>query len=331
MPTDWHLVHLGSRALGGAGAGHGRDDRRHAPTGASRPAAPACTSPSTSTAGAASSTSCTSYATAKIGMQLAHAGRKGRDEAAVAAAASRCPSTRRGRSWALAAAVPPRRSGAARDDRGRHGRRCATSSSRAARWARRGRLRHPRAARRARLPARQLPLAAVEPPRRRVRRLAAGPAALSARGARGGARRRGPTTSRSSVRISASATGRRAAPRTRTPSPSRARCTRTAATSSTSRPAAPSPEGAAGRPALPDAVRRARPPRGRRADDDRRQHLVVGRHQQRPRRRARRSVPVGAHAPVRSLLDAPRRLRAGRPARLARIRTTWPDGHAAPE
>ncbi len=27
MPTDWHFVHLGSRAVGGRSAGHGRGNR----------------------------------------------------------------------------------------------------------------------------------------------------------------------------------------------------------------------------------------------------------------------------------------------------------------
>ena len=59
---------------------------------------------------------------------------------------------------------------------------------RAARYARRCRLRQPGAALRARLPAVELPLAADQPAHRRVRRLAGQPAALPARGVRRGAR-----------------------------------------------------------------------------------------------------------------------------------------------
>ena len=54
-----------------------------------------------------------------------------------------------------------------------------------------------------------------------------------------------------------------------------------------------------------------------------------------PRRRPRRPVPAGAHAPVRPVLHAPRRLRAGRPTHR---RNAWPvavrprpHGHATPQ
>ena len=38
LADDWHLVHLGSRAVGGVGAGDRRGDRRHRATAGSRPA-----------------------------------------------------------------------------------------------------------------------------------------------------------------------------------------------------------------------------------------------------------------------------------------------------
>ena len=38
LADDWHLVHLGSRAVGGVASGDGRGDGRHAARGGSRPA-----------------------------------------------------------------------------------------------------------------------------------------------------------------------------------------------------------------------------------------------------------------------------------------------------
>ena len=77
MPSDFHLVHLGGKALGGAalvmtemvcvsagGADH---------PGLRR----ACTRPSTRRPGGGSPASCTASPTAKIGLQLGHSGRKG--------------------------------------------------------------------------------------------------------------------------------------------------------------------------------------------------------------------------------------------------------------
>ena len=61
MPDDWHLVHLGSRALGGAGLVMTEMTDVEPRRRASRPAAPACTRASTSRRGGASSTSCTRY------------------------------------------------------------------------------------------------------------------------------------------------------------------------------------------------------------------------------------------------------------------------------
>ena len=76
MPNDWHLVHLGSRAVGGAGLVHGRDDGRVA-RGAHLARLRRMYRTSTSRAGGGSSSSSTAGPSAKIGMQLGHAGRKG--------------------------------------------------------------------------------------------------------------------------------------------------------------------------------------------------------------------------------------------------------------
>jgi anthraniloyl-CoA monooxygenase len=72
---DWHLVHLGSRAIGGAGLVI-TEMTDVSPTAASRPAARACTRRPTCRPGSVWWTSCT-RTPAKIGVQLAHAGRKG--------------------------------------------------------------------------------------------------------------------------------------------------------------------------------------------------------------------------------------------------------------
>ena len=79
-PTDWHLVHLGERAKGGAGLVYtemtcvSRGGPHH------RPAARAPTSPSTRRRGSASSISCTRETEAKICFQLGHSGAKGSTE-----------------------------------------------------------------------------------------------------------------------------------------------------------------------------------------------------------------------------------------------------------
>ena len=76
-PDDWHLVHLGSRAVGGAGLVIDRDDRRE-PRGAHQPRLHRhVQARARRRRGSASSTSCTAHSPARIGIQLAHAGRKG--------------------------------------------------------------------------------------------------------------------------------------------------------------------------------------------------------------------------------------------------------------
>ncbi|MCK7493085.1 MAG: hypothetical protein MZW92_17540 [Comamonadaceae bacterium] len=77
VPGDFHLVHLGARALGGAGLVFTEmtcvaPDARITP-GLRRPVERRAGAPP----GRASSTSCTPAAAPKIGMQLGHAGPKG--------------------------------------------------------------------------------------------------------------------------------------------------------------------------------------------------------------------------------------------------------------
>ena len=82
----------------------------------------------------------------------------------------------------LAAALLSAQPGAARDDARRHGRDRSPTSCRRSSAADARRLRHDRAARRARLSAGELHLAADQPAHRRIRRRAGQPPALSARG-----------------------------------------------------------------------------------------------------------------------------------------------------
>ena len=169
--NDWHLVHLGSRAVGGAGLVF----TEAAAVLARRPHQPAATSASgrtsTSRRSPASSTSSTPSG-AHAGIQLAHAGRK----------------ASMNRPWDGRAPSPPE---AERLDQRRRAqplafadgyRRCRTSSTHAgidddpARLRRRRpprarrRLRRRRDPRRPRLPAARVPLAALQPPHRRIRR-----------------------------------------------------------------------------------------------------------------------------------------------------------------
>ena len=91
VPGDFHLVHLGARAHRRRRHGVRRDDLRRRPTRASRPAARACGTRRSATAGSASSTSCTRNSDAKIAMQLGHAGAKGSTSVAVGGrSTSRC-------------------------------------------------------------------------------------------------------------------------------------------------------------------------------------------------------------------------------------------------
>ncbi len=183
----------GARVRGG--------DPRLARTAASRPAARGCTSRSTSPRGGGSWTSCTDRRRARIGLQLAHAGRKG--------SCSRpwegdAPLGEGG--WELVApsAIPfaegwpvPR----AMDPRG-HGPRARGVRARGA-HGRRGRLRRDRAAHGPRLPARDLHLSAHERAPGRVRRADREPPALSRSRCSSAVRAAWPAEKPVSVRISA--------------------------------------------------------------------------------------------------------------------------------
>ena len=175
--TDWHLVHLGSRAVGGAAAGAHRGDRGHR-----RRAHLARTiSASGSDAHVEMLARIARFVSAQgavPGMQLAHAGRKASTRRAVARAAVRCAVADGG--WTPVV-------GAERRCRSPTATRCRRRSTRGgiraivAAFHRRGAPRArgglpgDRGARRARLPAARVPLAAVEPPDRRVRGLVRGP------------------------------------------------------------------------------------------------------------------------------------------------------------
>ncbi len=182
VPNDWHLVHLGSRALGGAGlviaemtdvSAEGRITR-------------GCTG-IWSRAQVAAWRRIVDFvherSAAKIGLQIAHAGRKGSmshdwsfvdtplrpDEGPWPTLAPSAVPFQPG--WPVPRAMTRRDMDRVREQF------VARGAPR-----RRGRLRLARAARGARLPAVELPLAALELPRRRARRLAREPDALAARG-----------------------------------------------------------------------------------------------------------------------------------------------------
>ena len=120
---DWHLVHLGSRAVGGAGL----VIAEMTDVSAEGRITPGCAGHlerrSSSPPGSGSSTSCTAHSAAKIGVQLAHAGRKGSvhhpwEGEDVPLRRRREPGRR---SAPSADAVPARLAGAARDGPRRHG------------------------------------------------------------------------------------------------------------------------------------------------------------------------------------------------------------------
>ena len=180
----------------------------------------------------------------------------------------------------------------------------------AARARGRGRVRPARAPHGPRLPALLVPVAADEPPQRRVRRRRW----RAARASRSRCSRPAAPCGRPSARCrcgSRRPTGARAASTATRRSRSRACCRRPAATSSTSRPARCGPTSSRLRAQLPDAVRRPHPPRGRHPDDRGRRDLELRRRQHDRAGRPRRPVRARAPAPVRPALDAARRRRPG--------------------
>ena len=179
MPTDWHLVHLGSRATGGAGL--------------------VFTEMVCVSADARITLGCTGLyddaqeaaykrivdfvhanSAAKFCLQLGHAGRKGATKLMWEGMDQPLAEGALADHLGLADSVLSAQPGAARNDPRRHGQgRGGLRASRRARPTRR--LRHARTALRARLSAGELHLAAHEQAHRRIRRLIGEPPALPAR------------------------------------------------------------------------------------------------------------------------------------------------------
>jgi len=76
VPTDWHLVHLGSRAVGGAGLVY-VEMTCVSPEGRITPAAPDCGTTRSATPSGASWTSATRTRRPSCACQIGHSGRKG--------------------------------------------------------------------------------------------------------------------------------------------------------------------------------------------------------------------------------------------------------------
>ncbi len=76
VASDWHINHLGALANSGAGAGRGRGHRRRAAAAASPTAARPLFRRLRSRADARASRTAAAIGTAKVGIQIAHAGRK---------------------------------------------------------------------------------------------------------------------------------------------------------------------------------------------------------------------------------------------------------------
>ena len=263
-PDDWHLVHLGSFARGRRRAGAHRGHR-----GLARGPDLAGRTPASGT---------TSRQQAWRADRRLHArpGRRGRH----AARPRRAQGARPSAPWVGRAAASPTRTaagppvGPSRRRRSRAARARApldaagiaavvTGVRRRRRAGARGRLRPARGARRARLPAARVPLAAVEPAHRRVRRLLREPGPPAARGRRRGARRV-PAGMPLLVRLSAHRLGRRRLGRRRLGARWPALLARrTASTSSTCRPAATRRPRSRVEPGYQVPFARRRPRRGR--------------------------------------------------------------------
>ena len=221
VPADYHLVHLGARAMGGAGMvvaemtcpSRRRPHHARLPGPVERRAA--------------------RRLEAHRRLRPRQQRRQDRDAARprrrqgldARAVGRRGPAARRRGNWPLISASPQQyldgvsdwsRGDDARRHGPRHGRLRALDAAR-----RRGRLRLARAALRARLPALVVHLAAHQPAHRRVRRLARQPPALSARGLRTRCARPGRSSCRSRC-ASRRTTGSKAASRPTTRSRSRA-------------------------------------------------------------------------------------------------------------
>ncbi len=186
--NDWHLMHLGSFSLGAAGLVMTEMTNVN-PAGRITHKCAGLWSDANEKALKRVHDFCRTYGVAKLGVQLAHAGRKGSTQTP---AAGGKPLTAAENGWETGSAV-----GACRTTRAG---RCRTRMTkddikpsdrrvRGRRQARRShRLRRDRVARRPRLSAAPVPVAAVQPAHRRIWRQHRKPHALSARGVSGGAR-----------------------------------------------------------------------------------------------------------------------------------------------
>ena len=226
LPADYHLVHLGARAMGGAGMVVAE---MTCPTPDAR-ITPGCPGPvergSSAMAGSASSTSCTPAQRREDRHAAGARRRQGLDPRAVGRRGPAAGRRQLAADLGLAAAVPGRRERlVARDDARRHG-----PGARRLRAQHRaggaGGLRLAGAALRPRLPAVQLHLAADQPAHRRIRRRRWRTACAIRWKCSAPCARRGPSTCRCRC-ASRRTTGSKAASRRttpwRSPGPSRRR------------------------------------------------------------------------------------------------------------
>ena len=299
VPGDFHLVHYGSRAIGGAGLIFtemtcvGRDAR----------ITPGCAGLWNDEQQAAWTRIVDfvhANSAAKICLQLGHAGRKGATKLMWEGMDRPLEEGGWDTCVGVADSLFPRQPGAARDgprrDGPRQGRvRCGGGARRSLR------LRHAGAALRPRLSAGEFHLAADQPAHRRIWRHARKPPALSARDIRGDAR--GVAGAQADVGAHLrDRLGRRRHHRRRR-GRDRARFWRGRRRSRRCLHRPDRARRAAGLwPHVPDAVLRAGPQRGPRRHHVRRQHHDSGSGQHHPRRRPRRSGGAGPAASGRSVV-----------------------------
>ena len=308
-PGDFHLVHLGARGIGGAGLVM-TEMICVSREGRITPGCGGLYADEHTQAWARIVDFVHANGDARIGAQIGHSGRKGSTKLMWEGEDEPLEERQLAAARPERAALPAgREPGAARDGPRRHGRGArAVRRLDAGRGGRR--LRPPRAAHGPRLPALLVPVAADQPPHRRVRGRPGGTRPLPARGVRGvpcglagraadvGADLRQRLGGRWLRRRPGRRAGRAAAARGLR---HRRRLERTGL----ARPAA------GVRAQLPDAVRRPHPQRGGDPDHRRRRHLQLRRRQHDRARRPRRSLRARAPAPLRPALDAARRRRPG--------------------
>ncbi len=305
-PDDWHLVHLGSRAVGGAGLVMSEMTN----VSARGRISPGCTGmylPEHVPAWKRIVDFVHDQSRAKIGLQLGHAGRKGSTRLSWEGDVE--PLEEGGWDVLAPSALPwkpenpvPRPMDRQDMDRVRE------EYVRAAENGHGGGLRPPRDPLRPRLPAGQLHLPTHQHARGRVRRAAGEPDALPAGGAarRAGRVARGPAHFRADLggRLGA---GRHDGRRRGGGGPQGRRGGRRyrGRVGRTDGPVA----AAALRATVPDTLRRPDPARGGDPDHGGREHLLVHGREHDPRGGPSGPVLPGAGPPVGAVLDAPRRVR----------------------